>query len=111
MDAKLRCPACLRQYSSATALVQHAESQALKCQIRESKEYKAAVDQITGGFVDTAGRHRDDTIRYIAPANAMIPARGEGQAAVVAANNAYWERDEEQRKEKIKEMAKKADCK
>ena len=109
MDAKLRCPACLRQYATATALVQHAESQALKCQIRESKEYKTAVDQITGGFVDTAGRHRDDTIRYVALENVMIPGKGEGQMTVMAASKAYWENQEEQREKQIKEMARNAE--
>jgi hypothetical protein len=66
MEEKLRCPGCLRQFNSATALVQHAESQAIKCNIRKTSEYRQAVDQITGGFVDTKGRHADDTVRYIA---------------------------------------------
>lgn len=106
MDAKLRCPACLRQYRSATALVQHAESQAIKCQIRESAEYKTAVDQITGGFVDTAGRHQDHTVRYIAPATQSGGEVKEGfEAQVANANAAYWAKQEKKREEIVKAMA------
>jgi hypothetical protein len=104
MDAKLRCPGCLRQYQSATALVQHAESQAIKCQIRESNEYKAAVDQITGGFVNTAGRHQDHTVRYIAPAAYVGGEVTEGfEAQVAKANAAYWTKQEKKREETMEE--------
>jgi hypothetical protein len=95
MNAKLRCPGCLRQYQSATALVQHAESQAVKCQIRDSQEYKTAVDQITGGFVDTAGRHKDHTVRYIAPAVIEGQKPVGFQEQVAKANAAYWAKEEE----------------
>jgi hypothetical protein len=105
MNAKLRCPACLRQYQSATALVQHAESQAIKCQIRESNEYKAAVDQITGGFVDTAGRHQDHTIRYVAPATYFGEATEGFEEQVAKANATYWSKQEQKREEAMKESA------
>jgi hypothetical protein len=95
MNAKFRCPSCLRQYQSATALVQHAESQAVKCQIRESQEYKNAVDQITGGFVGTAGRHIDHTVRYTAPAVIEGNRPAGFQKQVANANAAYWAREEE----------------
>lgn len=91
MNAKLRCPGCLRRFQSATALVQHAESQAVKCQIRDSNEFKAAIHQITGGFVDTAGRHKDDTIRYIAPAATIEASKTTGfQEQVATASEANW---------------------
>ena len=89
MDLRLRCPACMRQYPSATALVQHAESQAVKCQIRESQQYKSAVDCITGGFVDTEGRHNDDTVRYIARPDAMDTNLEGMNATLKAAINAF----------------------
>lgn len=96
MKTKLRCPGCLRQYQSATALVQHAESQAVKCQIRDSQEYKLAVDQITGGFVDTAGRHQDNTVRYIAPATVIQGNKGARfQQQMANANAAYWAKQDE----------------
>jgi hypothetical protein len=105
MDAKLRCPGCLRQYQSATALVQHAESQAIKCQIRDSNEYKSAVDQITGGFVNTAGRHQDHTVRYTAPAAYFGGEATEGfEAQVANANATYWAKQEEKREQTMKEM-------
>ncbi len=89
MDHNLRCPGCLRQYSSATALVQHAESQAIKCQIRESQQYKSAVDRITGGFVDTEGRHKDYTVRYVARADAIDSRKGGMHSTLEAATNAF----------------------
>jgi hypothetical protein len=95
MNAKLRCPACLRQYQSATALVQHAESQAVKCQIRDSHEYKTAVNQITGGFVDTAGRHQDNTVRYITPAVIEGNKTSGFEEQVAKANAVYWVKQEE----------------
>jgi hypothetical protein len=84
MDERLRCPSCLRQYNSATALVQHTESQARKCQIRDSRDYRQAVDLITGGLLDTAGRHDDLTVKYITPAlpsasNSTIPRSDNGK--------------------------------
>ena len=89
MDLKLRCPACMRQFPSATALVQHSESQAVKCQIRESQQYKSAVECITGGFVDTEGRHKDFTVRYVAPPNAMEANKEGLDATLEAATNAF----------------------
>lgn len=76
MDKGLRCPTCLRTYGTATALVQHAEAQGVRCQIRESQEYKRALDQITAGFVDLAGRHIDHTVKYISREDAVA---GEGE--------------------------------
>lgn len=66
MDLKKRCPSCLRQYATATALVQHAESQARNCNIRDTQEYRQALQQVTAGFVDVSGRHKDATIKYTA---------------------------------------------
>jgi hypothetical protein len=94
MDLRLRCPACMRQYPSATALVQHAESQAVKCQIRESQQYKSAVDCITGGFVDTEGRHKDYTVRYIARPDAMESDHEGINATLKAATNAFHAEEE-----------------
>jgi hypothetical protein len=108
MDAQLRCPGCLRQYASATALVQHAESQAIRCQIRDSNEYKMAVNAITGGFVDTAGRHEDDTIRYVAPDDVLDLGKGGHQARVAAASDAFWKTEEEKRKKQMEYMAENA---
>lgn len=93
-DLRLRCPACMRQYPSATALVQHAESQAVKCQIRESQQYKSAVDCITGGFVDTEGRHKDYTVRYIARPDAMETGQEGMDTTLKVATNAFRAEEE-----------------
>ena len=94
-NERLRCPACLRQYDSCTALVQHAESQAKICDIRDSAEYRAAVEQITGGFVNTMGKHADDTVRYTAP-KVSTTAKDINKKATIAHED-YWARREEER--------------
>lgn len=46
-------------YLSYTALIQHAESQAKKCDIRNTTEYKHALDQV-GGLISITGLHDND---------------------------------------------------
>jgi hypothetical protein len=66
------------------------------------------VDQITGGLVDTAGRHNDDTVRYIAPANALDGLSGaDATARVTQGNKAYWDKKEQDQVEVMKEMLEK----
>jgi len=113
-DGRLRCPNCLRQFINATALVQHAEAQAIKCQIRDTTAYRQALDQITAGLVDTAGRHSDDTIKYIAKKTAGFRLGMEEEPISLAQNEAmkyskmtvahdqYW-KEREARREKLKE--------
>ena len=107
MDEKLRCPACLRQFGSATALVQHAESQAVICRIRESDEFRHAVDQMTGGFVGTDGRHNDRTIRYEALAISGaddLTSPTTRHSKVAKANKDYFEKAYEDREALIKKQ-------
>lgn len=92
MNERLRCPACLRIFKSATALVQHAESQSYKCDIRESEKYRQAVDQITGGFIDAVGKHADNTVKYIAPQDVKL-------SRVKEAEESYWTKREAERQE------------
>ncbi|KAI9734440.1 MAG: hypothetical protein M1818_006828 [Claussenomyces sp. TS43310] len=102
MAKKLRCPACLRHFSTATALVQHAESQAKKCRIRETDQYRQAVDQITGGLVDTSGRHEDDTVRYIAPSIAVREHGSVAGKSDAIKHDEYWVQREKDRQALIK---------
>lgn len=90
MNERLQCPGCLRIYNSATALVQHAESQAVKCNIRDSAKYRQAVDQITGGLIDAVGRHEDDTIKYVTPQQTML-------ISVEDTEIRNWAREDEER--------------
>ncbi|KAL3426819.1 C2H2 finger domain-containing protein [Phlyctema vagabunda] len=62
---RLRCHNCLRYFASATALTQHSESQSVRCQVRETSDYAAAVDRFTAGIAAPKGRHDDNTIRYV----------------------------------------------
>ena len=61
------CPSCLRFFYGATALAQHVESQASRCRVRDSNNYRTFVDQLTAGLVDVDGRHVDNTVRYVVP--------------------------------------------
>jgi len=77
--------------------------------------YRQALDQITAGLVDTAGRHSDDTIKYIAKKTAEIslgqmdeeplslPQTGiVGDSKMNVSHDQYW-KDREKRREEVKE--------
>ncbi|KAM7212557.1 hypothetical protein V8F06_012054 [Rhypophila decipiens] len=68
---RVECPTCLRKFDSITALTQHAESQANKCNVRETDEYRQFMDQLSGGIVDTAEKHADGTNKYTVPEDAV----------------------------------------
>ncbi|KAI5461617.1 hypothetical protein BGZ63DRAFT_357049 [Mariannaea sp. PMI_226] len=60
-----RCPYCQRTFGSLTAVTMHAESSTVRCQIRETDDYNAYLDQLTAGIVNVAhGRHEDGTPKY-----------------------------------------------
>ncbi|KAI9663445.1 MAG: hypothetical protein M1829_006083 [Trizodia sp. TS-e1964] len=58
------CPKCHKLFNSSTALVQHCESPTNRCKIRESAKYGKTIDTISGGLLETKGRHADGTIKY-----------------------------------------------
>jgi hypothetical protein len=62
---RLKCVNCLRFFDSATALTQHAESQGVRCKIRDTDQYGTYVDEITASTAATAGRHADLTVKYV----------------------------------------------
>lgn len=47
---KFRCPGCLKLFRRASGMVSHMES-TQKCPIRNSKDFKSVLDEITGGFI------------------------------------------------------------
>ncbi|KAL2075084.1 hypothetical protein VTL71DRAFT_26 [Oculimacula yallundae] len=63
-DEKFQCLRCYRYYSSATALAQHAESQGVRCNIRETDDFGLVVRGITADTATTNGRLQDNTVRY-----------------------------------------------
>ncbi|RDW94976.1 hypothetical protein BP5796_00739 [Coleophoma crateriformis] len=101
MNEKLRCKGCLRYFASATALTQHSESQGVRCNVRNTDNYNAIVDEVTAGTTATAGRHEDDTVRYVTNPNAaiagirggkaLLDANRDANAAADARFNSYWD--------------------
>lgn len=100
MDNGLQCLNCLRYFGSATALTQHSESQADRCRIRETAQFGAALDMITAGTAAPAGRHADDTIRYVVNpigvaaggSQQFVQAHQVAKAALDEKWDKYWDR-------------------
>ncbi|KAF4974257.1 hypothetical protein FZEAL_8819 [Fusarium zealandicum] len=62
---KYRCPYCLRTFVSLSAITQHAESNGVRCRIRETDTYDVYLDQLTAGMVDVSlDRHEDGTVKF-----------------------------------------------
>ncbi|AEO62590.1 uncharacterized protein THITE_2020276, partial [Thermothielavioides terrestris NRRL 8126] len=67
---KVQCPRCCRWFGSAAAITQHAESQGVRCDIRETNGYRQFLDQLTAGIVDTTEKNEDGTEKYTVPEEA-----------------------------------------
>ncbi|KAJ9148445.1 hypothetical protein NKR23_g5087 [Pleurostoma richardsiae] len=87
---RVQCPQCLKYFGSTTALVQHTESNGVRCHMKHQDDYRDFLEQLTGGLTDTGGMHRDDTVRYVVtddaietfgPANGLVTFRQRSQAA------------------------------
>ncbi|KAK5993942.1 hypothetical protein PT974_07380 [Cladobotryum mycophilum] len=64
-DKTYRCPHCFKEFKSLTAITQHAESNGNRCRIRDTENYNAYLDQLTGGIIDVQpSRHADGTVAY-----------------------------------------------
>ncbi|RDA87565.1 hypothetical protein CP532_3955 [Ophiocordyceps camponoti-leonardi (nom. inval.)] len=64
-EKKYHCPYCNRRFPTMTAIVSHAEQSSARCHIRESDNYEAFMDQLTGGVIDVGfDRHEDGTVKY-----------------------------------------------
>ncbi|PHH74973.1 hypothetical protein CDD80_2725 [Ophiocordyceps camponoti-rufipedis] len=62
---RYHCPYCHRRFPTLTAIVAHAEQSSARCHIRESDNYDAWIDQLTGGVLDVGvERHVDGTVKY-----------------------------------------------
>lgn len=64
VGAKVQCPSCLKKFKTATALVAHAESGSLKCDVRNSMEYDKVIRDITAGLIKVDGTWRDGSVKY-----------------------------------------------
>jgi hypothetical protein len=58
----MRCPSCLGNFASCTALVAHCESGSRKCNIRKANDYGTFLDRLTGGFLGVEECIRDEFI-------------------------------------------------
>ncbi len=47
-----------------SALTAHAESQSVRCRIRETEGFRHFMDQATAGILDTVEKHADGTEKY-----------------------------------------------
>lgn len=61
---KVQCPSCLKKFKTTTALVAHAESGSIKCDLRNSAEYDLAMRTMTAGLIKIDGTWRDGSIKY-----------------------------------------------
>lgn len=99
---KYRCPYCLKDFTSLTAITQHAEDTGSRCRIRYSDNYDAYMDQLTAGLVDVSlDRHEDGTLKYNTTEKAQEAFgrkvnKGKGKVVVGAeeADQATWDKVE-----------------
>lgn len=63
----MQCPRCCNWFDSMSALMAHAESQSVRCRIRETDGYRQFMDQATAGILDTTEKHADGTEKYAVP--------------------------------------------
>jgi hypothetical protein len=54
------------------AITAHAESQGVRCNLRETNGYRQFLDQLTAGMVDTTTKNDDGTERYEVPDEARV---------------------------------------
>ncbi|KAH7305740.1 hypothetical protein BKA65DRAFT_520604 [Rhexocercosporidium sp. MPI-PUGE-AT-0058] len=96
-DEKFQCLKCYRYYNSATALAQHAESQGVRCNVRDTDDFESVVRGITAGTTTTNGRLADDTVRYEINPDAVLASKkmAESYRAVTKdrdeARRHYWD--------------------
>lgn len=72
------------------------EAQGVKCKVRNTDQYDAEVDRFTAGHLTLAGKHLDDTVKYVNTATINTMDIASVHRAVGAANeekrNTYWDR-------------------
>ncbi|KAF1918524.1 hypothetical protein BDU57DRAFT_445196 [Ampelomyces quisqualis] len=57
---RMKCPACLKYFKSATALMAHCESLGAKCNINQADNFNIFLDRISGGFLAVDEKIRPD---------------------------------------------------
>lgn len=64
---RMQCPQCCNWFDSMAAMTAHAESQSVRCDLRETNGYRYLLDQLTASLMDTAGKRVDVTNIYTVP--------------------------------------------
>ncbi|KAL2133106.1 hypothetical protein VTI74DRAFT_2908 [Chaetomium olivicolor] len=67
---KVQCPTCCKWFDSVAAITQHAESQSVHCNLRNTEGYRQFLDQLTAGIVDTTEKNEDGMPVYTVPKEA-----------------------------------------
>ncbi|KAL8669351.1 MAG: hypothetical protein Q9168_006056 [Polycauliona sp. 1 TL-2023] len=62
-----QCPSCLKRFKTASAMMAHLESPAVRCSMRNSKAYGNVLHLVSGGHLNVAGRHNDGSNRLVVP--------------------------------------------
>jgi hypothetical protein len=57
---RMKCPMCLKYFSSAFALMAHCESRGAKCQINKADDFNIFLDRLSGGFLGVEEKTRPD---------------------------------------------------
>ncbi|KAK0635360.1 hypothetical protein B0T17DRAFT_39101 [Bombardia bombarda] len=52
-SVKVQCPHCKKWFNDMSGLMQHAESQGVRCKIQTTTEYRPFLSQLTAGVIDT----------------------------------------------------------
>lgn len=69
-DKSYQCPRCSRIFKSVESITFHAESPG-HCRIRETEQYGAFLDQITGGIVQVDINSTNDNVKYNVKGDAL----------------------------------------
>nr|CEG04217.1 unnamed protein product [Fusarium clavum] len=89
-ETKYRCPYCLNTFNSLIAIVQHAESNGVKCKIREMDNFRPYMDQLLAGLVDIkTEKNKDGTLQYVVAKDFTRP----GQQSAPAPKREYKHED------------------
>ncbi len=61
------CPSCLRLFKTISALINHMESGAKNCNVRNSTNYNQVLREVSAGLIGASGHLEDGTVRYMMP--------------------------------------------
>ena len=51
IKSRYSCPRCFKEFRSAAALIQHADTSLIKCRVKFTPDYAKLLDEVSGGFL------------------------------------------------------------